>query len=109
MEADPPRLRPLVADSRGARLSPDSLSGQSLDAVALVEQQPPAVQAPGEAVTLEGEQPEQATARPSKTMLDDVFGDVLPDTTRDEADDGSVRSESGRDGDLLRNVPPHHG
>lgn len=39
----------------------------------------------------------------------DVFGDVLPDTTRDEQgppddDSGDCRGES-----LQRDVPPHHG
>ena len=36
-----------------------------------------------------------------------VFGDVLPDTTADERDQGAA--ESGNDDWLRSNVPPHHG
>jgi hypothetical protein len=43
----------------------------------------------------------------SQRRLDEIFGDVLPDTTRDE---NSARSgDNGRDEELLRDVPPHHG
>lgn len=56
----------------------------------------------------------------SKRALDRVFGDVLPDTTRDErltgsdadqGDDGAsgVTTSRRRDEELLREVPPHHG
>ncbi len=39
-----------------------------------------------------------------------VFGDVLPDTTGDEREDGSSDpGEGGNDAWLRRNVPPHHG
>ncbi|MDN4159896.1 hypothetical protein [Nocardioides abyssi] len=39
----------------------------------------------------------------------EVFGEVLPETTRDERDDPDARSR--RDGDtwLKEQVPPHHG
>jgi hypothetical protein len=39
----------------------------------------------------------------------EVFGDVLPETTRDERDDPDARER--RDGDtwLREQVPPHHG
>lgn len=37
-----------------------------------------------------------------------VFGDVLPDQTRDERDPGGASTES-RDEDIRREVPPHHG
>lgn len=37
--------------------------------------------------------------------LDEVFGDVLPDSTRDEHGD---RSDQRADADYLRDVPPHH-
>lgn len=43
---------------------------------------------------------------PDRRLLDDVFGDVLPDSTRDERSDSA---EQGRDDELLRDVPPHHG
>ena len=38
----------------------------------------------------------------------EVFGDVLPETTRDEREESPVQ---GRDGDqwLREQVPPHHG
>lgn len=56
----------------------------------------------------------------SKRALDRVFGDVLPDTTRDDRLTGSdaergdasasdVAASQRRDEDLLREVPPHHG
>lgn len=40
----------------------------------------------------------------------EVFGDVLPETTADERDEGSPESgERGNDAWLRSNVPPHHG
>ncbi|HYO32535.1 MAG TPA: hypothetical protein VES21_06775 [Nocardioidaceae bacterium] len=56
----------------------------------------------------------------SKRALDRVFGDVLPDTTRDDRlTDSDAEPESAvasdvavsrrRDEELLREVPPHHG
>jgi len=39
-----------------------------------------------------------------------VFGDVLPETTSDERDDGRPRErESASDRWLQAQVPPHHG
>ena len=49
-----------------------------------------------------GETPAQRRLR-----LDRVFGDVLPETTGDERDD--TRVAPGRDDELRRDVPPHHG
>lgn len=48
-----------------------------------------------------------AAARARRERLDRVFGDVLPETTRDERDP----ERAGDDGDdrLRREVPPHHG
>ncbi len=60
-----------------------------------------------------GEVPEQpAGTRPAdRRTLDEVFGDVLPDVTRDEMDDRPDRAAD--DTDLERwyreNRPPHHG
>ena len=55
--------------------------------------------------------PEGAAAR--KRRLAEVFGDVLPDTTSDERDEGSDstdgRDESARDAWYRDQVPPHHG
>jgi hypothetical protein len=41
-----------------------------------------------------------------RERLDRVFGDVLPDATRDER---STTPEPDQDDELRRNVPPHHG
>ncbi len=40
----------------------------------------------------------------------EVFGDVLPDSTRDERAPGPDvhGEEDAREQDLLRDVPPHH-
>jgi hypothetical protein len=45
----------------------------------------------------------------TRRILDEVFGDVLPSVTRDELDDGSERSNTGRDQWYRDNRPPHHG
>jgi hypothetical protein len=44
-----------------------------------------------------------------RRMLDDVFGEVLPEVTRDEIDDR--QDGQGRDSDqwYRDNRPPHHG
>lgn len=49
---------------------------------------------------------DEATARRERQRLDRVFGEVLPETTRDERGRGEVGE---RDEELRRNVPPHHG
>ncbi|MHA6623434.1 hypothetical protein [Pseudonocardia sp. DLS-67] len=41
-----------------------------------------------------------------RRMLDEVFGDVLPNTTSDERDDRP--DEHTGDAELLANRPPHH-
>jgi hypothetical protein len=41
-----------------------------------------------------------------RRRLDEVFGDVLPDTTSDERDDR--REPVDGDTELLANRPPHH-
>lgn len=53
-----------------------------------------------------GETPAQRRAR-----LAEVFGDVLPETTRDERDPEPTggSGESGTDAWLREQVPPHHG
>lgn len=38
-----------------------------------------------------------------------VFGDVLPDRTSDERDDGGDGGPHGAEEWLRRQVPPHHG
>lgn len=45
-----------------------------------------------------------------RRRLAEIFGDVLPGTTRDERDPGQSGSrESGTDAWLRSQVPPHHG
>lgn len=50
---------------------------------------------------------ERAQRGARRRVLDRVFGDVLPDTTRDDRADRD-RPDGSRDDDLLRDVPPHH-
>ena len=52
--------------------------------------------------------PEERAAR--RRRLAQVFGDVLPEQTRDDADEpGPPEGESQADAWLRRQVPPHHG
>ena len=44
-----------------------------------------------------------------KRRIDEVFGDVLPETTSDERDPEDEREESPRDTWIRDQVPPHHG
>ncbi len=45
-----------------------------------------------------------------KRRIAEIFGDVLPSTTRDERDPGQRGpSTSAQDAWLLSQVPPHHG
>ncbi len=43
-----------------------------------------------------------------RRRLDEVFGDVLPTTTRDEQDDPTPQDVDRDDADLLADRPPHH-
>lgn len=57
---------------------------------------------------------EPETAAQRRARLDAIFGDTMPDTTRDEREPGegreSPRSEAERGDAWLRaQVPPHHG
>jgi hypothetical protein len=56
----------------------------------------------------ESAEDDAAAARRSR-LRQQVFGDVLPDTTADEREQGA--GEPGDRGDewLRSNVPPHHG
>lgn len=54
-----------------------------------------------------GDEPARPPRRPGKPNLDDVFGDVLPETTSDEREAGSDRPAT--DDWYLENRPPHHG
>ncbi len=62
--------------------------------------------------------PEEQAARRERQRLERVFGDVLPETTRDERGPGYIEDrgtdardtdERDPDAELRRNVPPHHG
>lgn len=45
-----------------------------------------------------------------RRRLAEVFGDVLPETTQDEREDGEAASgEAAGDRWLREQVPPHHG
>lgn len=52
--------------------------------------------------------PEERARRERAARL---LGDLLPDTTSDERDDGWPDAAGGtsRDDELRRDVPPHHG
>ena len=54
------------------------------------------------------EHPDDAARR--RRLRQQVFGDVLPDTTADEREPGAREpGETGNDEWLRSNVPPHHG
>ena len=44
-----------------------------------------------------------------KRRLAAVFGDVLPESTADDRDEESPRSDGDKDSWLRAQVPPHHG
>ncbi|SHW48919.1 Uncharacterised protein [Mycobacteroides abscessus subsp. abscessus] len=46
--------------------------------------------------------------QPSRDLVNKVFGDVLPDITRDECNEPSSSADGDRDRWLRENVPPHH-
>ena len=53
--------------------------------------------------------PEGEAADRQRRRLDEVFGDVLPEVTRDETPDAADERAGGRDDEWLRaNRPPHH-
>jgi len=44
-----------------------------------------------------------------RRRLERIFGDVLPDQTRDDADESAGDSVDAGEDWLKRQVPPHHG
>ncbi|MGL4305963.1 MAG: hypothetical protein ACRCSF_07395 [Mycobacteriaceae bacterium] len=44
----------------------------------------------------------------SKRRLNEVFGEVLPELTKDEVGDSDYLATSSNDAWLRDNVPPHH-
>jgi hypothetical protein len=49
------------------------------------------------------------SARPERDLVNKIFGDSLPEITRDESDERPSDGEAERDHWLRENVPPHHG
>ena len=48
--------------------------------------------------------------RNKRRKAEKLLGDLLPDTTSDESDEGwSEEQGDSRDDELRRDVPPHHG
>lgn len=54
-----------------------------------------------------GSRPSAGLSPADKARLARIFGDVLPETTRDERGDGENEG-GGADDWLRRQVPPHH-
>jgi hypothetical protein len=50
-----------------------------------------------------------AEARRRARRRAEVFGEVLPESTRDDRDPQGPGNSTDRDAELKRNVPPHHG
>jgi hypothetical protein len=46
--------------------------------------------------------------RPSRDAVNKIFGDSIPETTRDERDDAASADEAERERWLRDNIPPHH-
>ena len=67
----------------------------------------PAAEQPG----VQEEQPARRTESDweRKRRLARIFGDVLPETTRDERDPEAARGPQSGDDWLRSQVPPHHG
>lgn len=66
---------------------------------------------PAEAEPTARERAERAERAERRRRLAEVFGDVLPEQTRDDSDDSAdpqVRDDGAEDW-LRRQVPPHHG
>jgi len=53
-----------------------------------------------------GEDKDKRPAAAAKRRVDEIFGDVLPDTTSDEREPGQRTPDS--DSWYLENRPPHH-
>ena len=51
-----------------------------------------------------------ARERERRRRAAELLGDLMPETTSDETDEGwGDRTGPSRDDELLRDVPPHHG
>jgi hypothetical protein len=49
------------------------------------------------------------SSQPKELLVNKIFGDSLPDTTKDERDERPSDGDAERDEWLRENVPPHHG
>ena len=54
---------------------------------------------------------ESKAERERRRRAAELLGDLMPDTTSDESDEGWSEKDEGatRDDELRRDVPPHHG
>ena len=58
----------------------------------------------------EGKAPKDRAERDRRRRADRLLGELLPDTTGDETDEGwSEKEGDTRDDEMRRDVPPHHG
>jgi len=58
----------------------------------------------------EGGSPRDEAERERRRRAERMLGDLLPDTTGDETDEGwSEKDGDSRDDEMRRDVPPHHG
>ena len=58
----------------------------------------------------EGSTPRDGAERERRRRAEQALGELLPDSTTDETDEGwSEKNGESRDDDLRRDVPPHHG
>lgn len=53
---------------------------------------------------------EAASSKARRRRAEQLLGDLLPETTRDETDEGwNEQKGDTRDDEMRRDVPPHHG
>lgn len=89
-------------------MAPEEPGPDAAAEAAAVERTPDAEQRPDADPAHAGDPAETAWQR--RRRLDAIFGDVLPETTRDERDPGGgAARESADDAWLRAQVPPHHG
>jgi hypothetical protein len=67
----------------------------------------PADRDPADESATEAEAAALARAKRRRT-LDQIFGEVLPDATRDDRNPDSGSGNRAREDEIKRDVPPHH-
>jgi hypothetical protein len=61
-------------------------------------------------VSPEDSAPQEGADRDRRRRAERLLGELLPDTTGDESDEGWSETEGNpRDDEMRRDVPPHHG